>query len=114
MKRTVTVEQILCDVCQKNEAYKWNACLNCGKHICYDCRKLNAHEYRHGVNVGGSGDGIYCNDCDAALTKAATDPLHNAYRAIYALRNEAAGFYADFDKRRVVAEDALKRCRTTP
>lgn len=109
MKRTVSVEQTLCDVCQKNEAHPWNACLKCGKLICYDCRDLNAHEYNHGVNVGGSGAGVYCKECDAALTKAANDPLHNAYRAILALKHEAACFYATFEKRRTAAENALKK-----
>lgn len=108
MKRVVSVEQTLCDVCQKNEAHPWAACLKCGKMICYDCRTLNAHEYAHGVNVGGSGDGIYCNECDATLTKTGNDLLHNAYRAILALKNEVKGFSTDFDKRRTAAEAALK------
>lgn len=109
MKQTKNVEKIICDICHTEESYPWNACLCCGKDICYDCRALHGKQYNHEVHSGGTGDGAYCNDCDAKLTQAANDPLHNAYRVIAALRNEAEGFYADFEKRRRAAEEVLKQ-----
>ena len=104
MKKTVSVEQIKCDFCGEEA---WSGCLQCGKDICYECRKTHAKEYSHGVNVGGSGDGTYCNDCDDKLRKT-NDPLHAAYRKIEALKNEANGFYANFKVRQDEAEKALK------
>ena len=104
MKETVSVEQIKCDFCGEDA---WNGCLHCGKDICYECRKTHAKEYSHGVYVGGSGDGVYCNDCDNEL-KRGNNPLHAAYRKIEALKNEAKGFYAGFKVRSEEAERVLK------
>ena len=114
MRQQANVERVICDVCKTKESYPWNACLRCGKDICYDCCELHGKRYSHGVHSGGSGDGVYCNDCDAALTQAANDPMHNAYRAIAALRNESEGYYADFAKRRKAAEDALQKLQGRP
>ena len=108
MKTTVTIEQHICDFCKENDAYKWNACLRCGKDICYDCAKTEAKEYSHGVYFSGSGDGRYCNECDTILTETRADPLHNAYKVIKTLRAEQEVWYKDFKQRSDAAENRIK------
>lgn len=106
MKQRVTVEQVKCDFCGKEA--DWSKCLGCGIDICYDCRKTKAKEYPHAVYFSGSGDGIYCAECDARLRKSG-DKLHAAYLSIERLRNEQEGWYADFKKRMDKAEADLKK-----
>jgi len=105
MKKEVMVEKTFCDVCGK-EASGYQKCMSCGKDLCYDCYKTSAVGYTHGVHFGGSGDGIYCLECDEKLLKSG-DKLHAAYRVIKSLRNEVSGFYADFEKRAKEAEERL-------
>lgn len=107
MKKEVTVEKAFCDVCGK-EASGYQKCIVCGKEFCYDCHKTAAIEYTAGVNFSGSGDGLYCLDCDEKALKSG-DKLHAAYRTIKALKNEASGFYADFKRRREEAEEEVKK-----
>ena len=110
MKQVVREEKRICDVCKVKESYSHNACLGCGKDICWECRDTRGFgvEYKHGVHVGGSGDGCYCQECDARLTAEGTDQLHIAYRVIKALREEEVKWYANFNARREVAETNLK------
>jgi len=107
MKKVVTepVEKINCDFCG-GEAYEWNHCLNCGKHLCYDCIKTFGKKYSHGVYISGSGDGLYCKECDARLI-GTNNPLHTAYRAIDSLSNEYRAWSENFEKRRTTAEAHL-------
>lgn len=107
MKTIVEEEKHLCDVCKKNEAYSWTACLGCGKDICYECRKIHAKEYTHATWASGSGDGVYCNQCDERLRKDGTDKLYNAYAVIKSLRDESKGWGDAFEIRRKSAEAAL-------
>ena len=106
MKKTEQVETEYCDFCEANPA-RYNHCFRCDKAICYDCRKTQAHEYSHGINVGGSGDGLYCNECDGVLRKSGADPLHRAYLVVESLKNEQRGFYEHFEVRRSAAEKAV-------
>lgn len=105
MKKAEQVENVYCDFCEKRPA-PYSQCLGCGKDICYECKKLYAQEYSHGVNVGGSGDGVYCNECDLRLRKTG-DKLHEAYLAIRSLRDEQAGFYESLRSRQTLAEAKL-------
>lgn len=107
MKKQVTIEKAFCDVCDK-EASGYQKCMICGKEFCYDCKELAAVEYKHGVHFSGSGDGLYCLDCDLKALRSG-DKLHAAYRKIMALRNEAAGYYVDFEKRTKKAEEEFGR-----
>jgi hypothetical protein len=107
MKRQVIVERTFCDICGK-EASGYQKCIICGKEFCYDCTKIAAIEYEHGVHFSGSGDGLYCHECDKKALENG-DKLHLAYLKIAALRNEAAGYWADFEKRTKKAEEELKR-----
>jgi hypothetical protein len=109
MKRQVTVEQEICDICERNQA--WHHCLGCGKAICYDCAKTAAVEYPHAVSFSGSDDGRYCTPCDQRLAKGG-DELHAAYQTIRSLRNEQAGWYASFRDRSEAAEAVVKRLIT--
>ena len=106
MKKKVTVEQTFCDVCGKEASY--SKCMGCGKDLCYECRKVEAVEYKHGVHFSGSGDGLYCLKCDKEKREGG-DKLHLAYRKIEMLRNEATGFWTEFEKRTKEAENELKR-----
>lgn len=107
LKKTEQIENVYCDFCEKNPA-PYSECMGCGKAICYECRKTNAQEYNHGVNVGGSGDGVYCNECDMRLRKTG-DKLHAAYLAIRSLQNEQRGFYENFQMRSKTAEAVLAK-----
>ena len=105
IKQTI-VAQHFCDVCGK-ESSAWALCVHCGKNICYDCKPSNAKEYTHSVWASGSGDGMYCLECDAELSKNG-NKLHAAYRLIKSLKNESNGFYADFKARADKAEQTIK------
>ena len=107
MKKSVTVEKLYCDVCGA-ESNEWNSCMICGKVFCYDCRKTQMKEYKHGVYYSGSGDGLYCNDCDRDLILSGDDEKHNAFRKIDDLRNELKEWDADFTIRIKEAEAHLK------
>jgi hypothetical protein len=109
VKTTITEERRICDFCHHGEAHSWNACLKCGKDICYDCSEKEAKHYNHGVYVQGSGDGQYCNACDVELTAAGNDPLHTAYRVVKALRDELEIWSSAFELRKKRAEDAIKQ-----
>lgn len=106
MKKQVIVEQSFCDLCGK-EASGYTCCLCCGKELCYDCRETAAKEYKHAVHLSGSGDSLYCLECDRKLRENG-DKLHAAYRKIEALRHEEKGWYEDFRKRSDDAESKLK------
>ena len=103
MKREITREQDFCDICGK-ESMSWSVCMGCKKNICYDCQKTHAKKYRHGVNISGSGDGLYCLECDSKIDT----PKLRAYRQIEALRQEADAFYEDFKNRSKIAEKILE------
>lgn len=105
MKKLVTIEASFCDVCGK-ESSGYTNCDYCGKELCYECGKTELKEYKHAVHFAGSGDGRYCHECDDKLL-ANGDKKHAAYRKIAALRNEEAGWYADFKKRASAAEAEL-------
>lgn len=106
MKKTITVEQSFCDVCGQ-ESSGYTTCDSCGKDFCYECKKTEAIEYAHAVFFSGSGDGLYCIDCDAKLRQNG-DKKHAAYRAIQSLRHENKAWSEDFKKRAENAMDRLK------
>lgn len=110
MKKAVQVEVAVCDFCGTEQSWGCDACLRCGKHICYECKKTKAVEYTHGVHFSGSGDGAYCVTCNAAM-EANPDQLFTAYQRIAALKAEARRFQHDFEARREAAEVALKKAR---
>lgn len=99
MLKTITKDVNVCDS-RGTETYP-HLCLKCGADYCYDCSKTRAKEYPHAIGVSGSGDGKYCNGCDAELSAAGTDPVHNAYVRIESLRNEELSWYAEFRERRM-------------
>jgi len=104
MKKNVMIEQTFCDVCGAEAGM--NTCLKCGKEFCYKCKKTHAMEYGHSVNFTGSGDGLYCNECDEKC-RLEGDRVHSAYMLIKALRNESIGWHSDFQKRADAAEAQL-------
>lgn len=107
MKKTIQKEVHLCDKCGAEESYM-NACRTCDTEMCYECWQKHGKEYAHGVHVRGSGDGYYCNPCDAKLTKSGADKRHAAYRVIESLRSELKSWFDDFQRRQTKAEKALK------
>ena len=108
MKKAITKTVSVCDQCGTDE-HVYTHCLRCGKEYCFECRKVHGTEYQHGVNVSGSGDGYYCNECNAILMNTKEDPLFNAYQLIQQLKREASGFYREFKKRQDHAEETIKR-----
>lgn len=110
MKKVATVEQNYCDACGKQQDYL-TACLSCGVEHCLACADKAGKTYAHGVYVGGSGDGHYCNPCDVRLAKAGTDKRFQAYREIEALRAEANEWGAAFERKRKAAEAAVEALR---
>lgn len=101
MKKKTMIEQVFCDVCGAN-TWDGNACQRCGKHFCYDCREAHCIEYSHAVHFSGSGDGLYCTDCDKELRETG-DKKHQLYLKIKSLCDEAKGWNEDF----------MARCKTT-
>lgn len=107
MQKQVMKTVHVCDHCGSEECYGNDGCLGCGVEHCYECKKTEGRVYNHAVSFSGSGDGYYCNVCDAKLTSDGTDKRHNAYREIAALRTEAQIWGEDFQRRQKVAEKAL-------
>ena len=108
MKKTIEKETHFCDSCGKEEGQYIYTCDECGKELCFDCRKTQAKEYPHSVSCSGSGDGLYCVECDAKLLKAGTNKRHQAFRGIERLRLESRAFYEDFKNRCEVAEKLVQ------
>ena len=106
MKKTIQKETHFCDACGKEEFYI-DHCLSCGKEHCYQCKKTEGREYRHGVYIMGTGDGYYCRPCDTKLAKS-KDDLHEAYQNIAKLREECDKWNADFEARKEAAEAHLR------
>jgi hypothetical protein len=106
MKKTITQEVDCCDICERPHAHY--GCDNCGKVYCYDHSESHLKKYAHGVHFGGSDDGCYCLECDAALLKSG-DKLHAAYLRVASLRDENAGWYERLKARADIAEGAVSR-----
>ena len=107
MRKTIKKEVLICDKCGKEDSHL-GACMKCGTEMCYECTRKHGKSYNHAVHFQGCGDGFYCNPCDAKLTNAGTDKLHNAYRAIKSLRDELEVWSNDFKKRKEEAEKAVE------
>lgn len=111
MARKQTIKEVtICDACGSDQCFRDN-CLGCGVEHCYECHKKLGVEYQHGVYLQGSGDGYYCNRCEANKDIIAT-PLHKAYATIRNIREQHDRFYIDFDNRRKAAEAELKRIQS--
>jgi hypothetical protein len=112
MKKKITIDATYCDACGLRDYV--DPCLGgCGVEHCWRCQETQGVKYNHGVYFSGGGDGYYCRPCDMALSENGTNPLHQAYQAIRALRDESAKFYADHEARTKVAEKNLMTQRTT-
>jgi len=66
--------------------------------------KTEGIEYYCGTHHSGSGDGYYCNKCDAELRNAKNNELHGAYITIQNLRMESEIFYKSWNERAKMAE----------
>jgi hypothetical protein len=106
MEQELLRKVISCDFCGAQESYM-QACDNCGKDICYECKKRHAHIYAHAVHFSGSGDALYCNECDSKMFVIG-DVRHAKFVAIERLRNEEKAYWEDFKVRAKSAEDAVK------
>lgn len=108
MRKTVQKEVAYCDKCGAECEFGITDCLRCGVGHCYECSKTEGKRYSHGVNFSGSGDGYYCRACDVDLTKIGGDKRHAAYRAVESLQLERNAWATDFQRRKEVAEAAVK------
>jgi hypothetical protein len=108
-KRMVEVEQIFCDKCGA-DASPDDPCLGCGLNHCRQCQKTEGVEYTHAVWASGSGDGYYCRPCDIRAFET-HNPLHEAFAAIRALRDESERYGKEFKKRSEAAEATLKKAQ---
>jgi hypothetical protein len=106
MKKPLTIQQSYCDFCGE-KASGYQLCLSCGRDFCYDCARKHGVEYNHGVHCAGSGDGLYCLECDQKMREKG-DRLHSAYVKIHILREQEKSFYEDFKTRCEAAENELK------
>jgi hypothetical protein len=116
MKQQVIVERSICDFCGSGDT--WLRCLSCSRDVCWHCYsestplpERKAIRYSGGVCVGGSNDGVYCIPCDLELSKSKCSPLHQAFVAIRALRDERQAWSNSFEKRCKLAEAQLQRLR---
>jgi len=109
MKKTISKTVNFCDKCNKEEEWL-TACLGCGVEMCGKCQDKHGVEYSHAVHCSGSGDGFYCNPCDVKFTHSEVgNNRHDAYRQVKALRDELAVFQEDFNKRKVLWENAVRK-----
>ena len=96
----------MCDFCG-NDNCVFDTCLGCGKDVCTECiGSGKAVEYNHAVYFRGSGDAVYCSECDK---HAACTILHRAYSEIARLREEHDEWYEDFKIRSNAAEAQLNK-----
>lgn len=103
-QRTLQATINICDFCGSDTCYK--SCDGCGKDICYNCRKNHAVEYSHAIFFSGSGDGLFCLQCDAA-PPVTVKLLHSAFRQIADLQKERRAWEESFKLRANEAEEAL-------
>lgn len=76
MKRTVTIEETICDECETDFAQNWCSCFICKKALCHKCA-VTYHPYAS----HGYGDGYYCHDCDNKLRlRQLKDELWSLYQ----------------------------------
>jgi hypothetical protein len=118
MKRTVTKEIDICDICETNEAGYRSRCLACGKSYCYECSKAYAVQMSCGVFHEGSNDGCYCINCYTALEREVQKPVSGmfqdlkplflAYWQIKMLREEYNTFWMKFKPRQEAVERHLE------
>jgi hypothetical protein len=97
----------ICDKCGKEVAIPY-ACMKCGTDFCFDCAQTHAVSYSPLVCCSGSGDGLFCKECDVELIKNGADRLHAAFRAIMALRLEGEAWNRHFQQRCRAAEKLVK------
>jgi len=111
MKKQVTVDVYICDICEKNDAGDYSVCLCCNKHICYECRqdKNKAVEYKHALHFSGSGDGLYCTSCDDRLALTQSCDLHTAYQNMAKLRRSEKMFYTGLKQEADKVEKQIER-----
>jgi hypothetical protein len=106
IKRVETIKQ--CDVCHK-EAFA--TCLCCGKDFCIEHETKEGIEYRHGLHIGGSDDGYFCNKCDIDITNDKKHPLyqlHESYKQIAHIREEEKAMFDAIQRKGDEAEAQLK------
>lgn len=106
MKKVIKKEVTFCDCCGNEMEYS-HKCIRCGKDHCYNCLS-KGKEYAHSVHCSGSGDGFYCNECDAILTQSKSDTLHNAYKEIELLRLVERSMWEEFKCKVEIAEKNVK------
>lgn len=111
MRKKQTIINKYCDICAREEE-AFDTCLCCGKDFCISHAKTMGVEYLFSVNFGGSGDGFFCKKCDIELSNDnTTHPLyrlHEAYKEIKYLRDEAKEYYKKLEKRGDEAEHHLQ------
>lgn len=106
MIETIETTQNICDICRKYQSYE--KCTGCGIDICPDCKKVFAKYYRHSIDVSGSGDAIYCDECQEAL-KANGDEKFDLYVKMDELITSYDSFIGKFRaEARKLEEEILK------
>lgn len=103
MTKTIEKEVRFCDKCGNEDSYP-TACMGCGTEMCNACQSKHGKRYSHAVYFSGTGDGFYCNPCDAKLAAAGNDKRYNAYLAIKSLKDELDAWQIAFKKRQEAAE----------
>lgn len=106
MKKEKIVSVTICDGCGSSESVYYH-CLKCGKDFCYECKSSGkVIEYKQGIYVSGSNDGVYCSECNAELMKNPS-PLFSAYLKIAELRQELEIWSKDFTHRKEKSEAVI-------
>lgn len=108
MKKTKQVEYNACDSCN-NDEYAFYTCRGCGKSFCFSCREKQGVEYKHSLFCSGTGDGYYCNKCNAEKLGHGNDPVFNCYAHIKTLRRQYEILEEELKEAGKRAEENLKR-----
>jgi hypothetical protein len=110
MKKTVSVEIDLCDVCGCDNA--WRTCFGCKRIFCTACEDKGEIK-RLTSNVYGGSSYFVCLDCQDHPEKMNVTErgLYDSLKAVERLVRERQSFQTDFDARSKKAEQEFQAAR---
>lgn len=108
MKRTETIDVMVCDLCETHATWEGSACRLCERMICRTCiDEGKAVELPSGMYFTSSDDPRWCAGC----VTVDSSPLRHAATQLLELRKERRAFDESMELRSKACEAAIARAR---
>lgn len=104
MKKIVEKEIEICDVCKKEEAWKY--CRICGKNFCDNCEKDAGKQLYSELGIESSDD-VFCNDC---INKY--KDLFDLYREMGEIRESRIRRYEEETRKAIEITKKIREARS--